>query len=336
MMWARNLWVLYGVLVTIVLAAWLVRRDPSDARPQETFDLAELDALPGTTRDGDALPAPGVIPSPGSAGTGQLPAGIEPFAPPGDGKLTDDHLNMFTRVARAARRTVSGRIDDLTLQWAEARAAESLGFDPKGYRWVQARIHLALVQNERRAQAEATVAMRENLIAQVEQMRADATSENERAIIETELEDMLGSLPGTLPAESEAERHNRLLVRANLGPLREAMGLGSERLGPKLEVIEEPAPGDETVTEDAPPTVEEEELLVPYDGPVGPEVIEEAAATAAERGTDAETDTVLEGEDPPNEADETVPADDAEAQEGEWLPEENESEQVPAPERESP
>ncbi|MEM6734345.1 MAG: hypothetical protein AAF658_22460, partial [Myxococcota bacterium] len=207
------------------------------------------------------------IPLPAAAGARQLPDGIDPFSPPGDGKLTVEHITMFTEVARAARRTASGRIDDLRMQWAEARAAESLGYDPKGYRWAHARIHLALVQGKRREQLETTLAMREKMMAEVEKLRAEAKSDNERALIDAELENMVGVSALQLPEETAAERHNRLLVRTHTDALRNAIGLGAERLGPKLQVIEDPPAGDSGT----PPVegADEDEMLVPFNGTVG-------------------------------------------------------------------
>ncbi len=316
---SRNLWAAYGLFLVVVVLTWLYQSasvvDESsavDAEGDEATGGLVAPASAGLSGDADGetpLPSPGIVPSPAAAGAKQLPDGIAPFSAPVDGKLTDEHLQMFMRVARAARQTVSGRIDDLTMQWAEARAAESLGFDPKGYRWVQARVHLALIQNQRRSQAEATVAMRENLIAQVEQMRAEAQSENEKAIIEAELQAMLGDLEGTLPAESEAERYNRLLVQANLGPLREAVGLGRERLGPELTVIEEPLPGDAEEPEEDVEEADDGELFVPFDGPVGTEALD---ASGSEAGVETvEIETVEDGEEeilpspesPPDEQD---------------------------------
>lgn len=290
-MLARNIWVVYSLLFALVFAGWLLwSSPPGDDRPeiQGTFVPPEdedgtgfrphsnfrppyessrgqglvrpLVAGPGP---GSRAQAPDGIPEPAAAGTRQLPDHIDPFSAPVDGRLAQDHIDMFIRVARAARSNSARRLDDLTLQWTEARAAEALGYDPKGYRWVQARIHLALAADQRRQQVALTRALREKMLAEVEAMRAEAKTENERIIIDEQLKDMLPPMDDALAPETDVERANREIVMASLPELQGAMGLGANPESvPVLQVIEEPAegapPAPSEISEDA-----EEEILLP-------------------------------------------------------------------------
>ncbi|MEO1483266.1 MAG: hypothetical protein AAFU77_14260 [Myxococcota bacterium] len=278
-MLARNIWVVYGLVFAVVFVGWLLWSSPGagppkiqgtfvppdqrgDFKPKSNFKppyerqpnqglVRPLVAGPGPSSR--AQPADG-LPTPPVAGTDQLPDHIPPFSAPGDGRLSQDHIDMFIRIAGAARKSSARRLDDLSLQWAEARAAESLGYDPKGYRWVQARIHLALAADQRRQQVALTRSLREKMLAEVEQMRAEAKSENERVIIDQQLKDMLPPAADTLPPETEVERSNRETVMANLPELQSAMGVGEEAArSPRLQVIEEDENGE----------VETEEVLLP-------------------------------------------------------------------------
>ncbi|MEO1173061.1 MAG: hypothetical protein AAFX94_13580, partial [Myxococcota bacterium] len=95
---------------------------------------------------------------------------------------------------------------------------------------------------------------REKMLAEVEQMRAEAKSENERVIIDQQLKDMLPPAADTLPPETEVERSNRETVMANLPELQSAMGVGEEAArSPRLQVLEEDENGE----------VETEEVLLP-------------------------------------------------------------------------
>ncbi|MEO0815370.1 MAG: hypothetical protein AAFY60_21095, partial [Myxococcota bacterium] len=300
----RNIWAIYGVFAVVVLVVLGLAPRPEAAAPEVDLDtLLPPDVATGPASGVDSA-VPGV-PAVKSAGGRQLPENIQPFTPPGDGKLTDAHVEMFTRVARAARKTAAGRVGDVTMQWAEARAAESLGFDPKGYRWAQARIHLALIHNERREQIQMTLATRERLLSEIERMREEASSEAQRAIIDDELDAMLGTLQASLPPESESERHNRLLVQGHLDALRTAMGLGSEQLGPRLEVIEEGnGPDDAAIELDesgagiqlednpADTPADDEEILIPFSGTVGEEnLVVEDEIKASNRASPLESES---------------------------------------------
>jgi hypothetical protein len=60
------------------------------------------------------------------------------FRPPGDGLLTDAHIERYIRVRRAAK----GRTD--------AQASRAVGIDPDEFAWIRARVAEALLESDRR------------------------------------------------------------------------------------------------------------------------------------------------------------------------------------------
>jgi hypothetical protein len=111
------------------------------------------------------------------ASVGALPRGVllpaPRFRPPADGLLTDDQVERFIRVRRAAK----GRTD--------AETARALGVLPEELAWTRARIVEALVALDERRVREASAEVYAKALAQVKAARASVRdSANVRALEE--------------------------------------------------------------------------------------------------------------------------------------------------------
>ncbi|MEL6760888.1 MAG: hypothetical protein AAFP04_10850 [Myxococcota bacterium] len=241
----RKLWSIYIICFAVSASAWWITQSDSPSKSSQSPGDALSESPPLNDPMLDIQEPARQSPSLGPAGPDRtavadaLPEGIERFSPPADGRLRLEHLEMFTRIASRARRGLRREANEAMVQYTEARAAQALGYDPRGFRWAQARIHLALLRAQRAEQRASSRALRAQMREQIESLRESAPSEDARRRIDAQLASMQTSFIETEPGETDTERHNRQFVLEHRDMLTAALRFGVAPSGPILQVIEE-------------------------------------------------------------------------------------------------
>lgn len=237
----RRLWGIYIICFAVSAGAWWsAQSDTESAASQSLRDRSGLNKPPSDIPESPPRSPPPGEPAPNRTPVADaLPEGIEPFRPPADGRLQLEHLEMFTRVASRARSGLRREANEAMVQYTEARAAQALGYDPRGYRWAQARIHLALLRAQRAEQRASSRALRAQMREQIESLREDAPSEDAKRRIDAQLASMEVSLIEMEHNETDTERHNREFVLEHHDRLTAALRFGVATSSPVLQVIEE-------------------------------------------------------------------------------------------------
>ena len=208
-----------------------------------TFVLVALLALTAGCRRGVEPPAGGTAEDAGpplvSQAVDDLPE--VSYDPPSDGRLTDELIEMYLKVKRAA-----GERDGDPAA-AGLRTAHELGHNHKEYAWVEARIADAQIARSSLGLEEELAESRNEYLEVLRGRLAAATSETERADIERRIAELEAGLETSPPEVSDAERHNAELVAKHEERLAEVQS-AEERFaagsGPEEAPLEPPVEED--------------------------------------------------------------------------------------------
>ncbi|HKV13391.1 MAG TPA: hypothetical protein VJ725_34940 [Thermoanaerobaculia bacterium] len=168
------------------------------------------------------------------------------YDPPADGRLTEKQVEMFLAVKAREREIREASIreieaktaaqkegeadlgqsmksvgDVVGLTMADLRAALELGHNPKEYTWVEERVAEAQVAEANQILSERVDQNRTQYLAMLEEERKGATTEEQRAEIDRQIEEFKRRPDNAAPA-SPAVQHNMALLAKHRDELLEA------------------------------------------------------------------------------------------------------------------
>ena len=173
------------------------------------------------------------------------------YAPPADGRLTDQQVEMFLAVKEREREIKEASIreieakakaqkegeadleqsmrsvgDVVGLTMADLRAALELGHNPKEYTWVKERVAEAQVAEANEILSQRVDQNRAQYLEMLEEEKKGAATEEQRAEIDRQIEEF-ERRPGNAASASPAVQHNVALLAKYRDELLEAQ-LGDE------------------------------------------------------------------------------------------------------------